>query len=232
MKTIISDSKKVSENAAEHIKALLEKKPEAVLAFSAGKSMEGLFARLAEMCAAGGLSFAKATVFAVTEFAETDEELSCRRELESRLLDKTDILKENCFFPSEDGLKEYDELIAGKGGIDLVVLGIGPAGQIGYNEPATPFGTMTHVQKLTDSSRKHLAERFGAEDRVPEKAVTMGIKTITEAKDIILIALGSGKAEAVHKMLYARNDSLVPAAYLQIPFNATVYLDKEAAEKV
>lgn len=123
-------------------------------------------------------------------------------------------------------------MIAAQGGLDLAVLGLGINAHIGYNEPATPFDSLTHVQKLTAATKRQLATRFGGEENCPEFAVTMGIKTLVSARSIMLLAFGEHKADAVFKMLYGRNDSVIPAAFLQIPLNVTVYLDKEAAQKL
>ena len=112
------------------------------------------------------------------------------------------------------------------------MIGIGHNGHIGYNEPGTPFDSLTRIQILAPATRRQLADTFGGEEKVPEKAVTMGIKTITGARDIAVLAFGEDKAAAVFEMLYARDDSVIPAAFLQIPVNVTVYLDEAASSKL
>lgn len=217
--------------AAEQICELLRDKPEANLAICAGRTVEKLFAKLSERCKSGDLSLARARVFTVTEFASPAGENSSRRSLE-RLAAGTDLKLENCVFLSEDSFSGFDDVISAAGGLDLAVLGLGVNAHIGYNEPATPYSSLTHVQKLTDPTRRQLAEAFGGEEKVPERAYTMGIKTLVSARQIMLIALGEEKAEAVYKMLYGRDDSVVPAAFLQVPPEVTVYLDPAAAEKL
>lgn len=229
MKTIISESKQVHENAARRIKALLDEKPDAVIAFSAGRSMTGLFALLREMSAAREVSFSAARVFAVTEFISAPEALTCRAQLERELMDPVGVAPENRCFPGEDNIGDYDALIAACGGLDLAVIGIGHNGHIGYNEPGTQFDTLTRVQTLAPATRRQLADTFGGEDKVPERAVTMGIKTLTDARDIAVLAIGKDKAGAVFQMLYARDDSVIPAAFLQIPMNVEVFCDKDAS---
>lgn len=229
MKTIISENEQVYENAARRIKALLDEKPDAVLALSAGRSMTGLFALLREMSARREVSFAAVRVFAVTEFIAAPQALTCRARLERELLDPVGVAPENRYFPGEDNYGEYDAIIAALGGIDLAVIGIGHNGHIGYNEPGTQFDTLTRVQTLAPATRRQLADSFGGEDRVPQRAVTMGIKTLTDARDIAVLALGSDKAGAVFQMLYARDDSVIPAAFLQIPMNVEVFCDKDAS---
>lgn len=232
MKTIISAANDVYINAARHIKALLDEKPDAAIAFSVGRSMDGLFAALAAMSAAGEVSFAAAKVFAVTEFLGAPNALTCRARLEAGLLDKVGVAPENRHFPCRENFDTYDDEIAAAGGLDMAVLGIGHNGHFGYNEPGTPFDSLTRIQILAPATRRQLADTFGGEEKVPEKAVTMGIKTITSARDIAVLAFGEDKAAAVFEMLYARDDSIIPAAFLQIPVNVTVYLDEAASSKL
>ena len=232
MKTIISDKNTVLLRSAEAVCALIKEKPDAVLALAGGRSVQGLYAAMLEMHRAGKLSLSKARVFAVAEYVDVDAQHSHKKTICDDFLCHTDISPENIFFPQADKCGEYEALIADAGGLDLAVLGLGENAHIGYNEPATPFASLTHVQKLTDATRRQNADIFAGEDRVPEKAVTMGIKTLTQARDIFVLAFGENKAQAVHKMLYGRNDSVVPAAFLQIPMNVTAYLDGASSSEL
>lgn len=229
MKTIIRSPEECCREAGAQIRDLLREKPDAVLALAAGRSTRPLYRELARLCAAGELSLRRARVFAVAEFEGSPSELSCRRQLEEALLPETDLDPANChFLPAED----YDGDIAAAGGLDLAVLGLGDNAHIGYNEPATPFDILTHRQKLTDATRRQLAPVFGGEDRVPAYAWTMGVKTLTLARQILLLAFGEEKAKPAFQMLYARTDSAVPAAFLQLPLNVSVYLDEAAASNL
>lgn len=232
MKTIISDANDLNTRAARKIKALLDEKPDAVLAFAAGRSMTGLFVCLRELCTAGELSFKNAAIFAVTELVGVSEEHMHRSKLNEQLVSGIDIKPENVHYLTENELEKYDAAISAAGGLDLAVLGIGDNGHFGYNEPGTQFDTYTHLQTLAPATRRQLAPAFGGEDKTPEKALTMGIKTITQAHDIMVLVTGAEKAEAAFEMLYARNDSVIPAAFLQIPLNVTVYVDDAAAAKL
>lgn len=167
----------------------------------------------------------------MTEFESDAGELSSRRSIE-RLAAETDLDVNNCVFLTGDNYTEFDDMISAAGGLDLAVLGLGMNAHIGYNEPATPYSSLTHMQKLTAPTRRQLAEAFGAEENVPERAYTMGIKTLVMARQIMVIALGAEKAEPVFNMLYGRDDSVVPAAFLQVPSEVNVYLDPAAAEKL
>ncbi len=213
-------------SAAEHVKALLDQKPVAVLALSSGPDCLALYEELAKMYTAGEISFKDARFFAVAAFCgRKDMSLSA-------FLQRTDAKDDNIVFLSEENFETYDDLIEKQGGIDLAVLDLGLNGRIGFNEPATPFDSLTHRQKITDSSKRELTESFKTPEDLPEFALTMGIKTLVSARDIIVISSGESRADAVFKMLYGRNDSVVPAAFLQIPLNVTAYLDTASAQKL
>ncbi len=232
MKTIVCEKEECCRRAADQIAAALAQKPEAVLALACGRSMTPLFEELAKRCTAGEISLASARVFALTEYENCPEELSCQRQLEEELLARTDLRAENCRFLTPETGEDYEQHITAAGGLDLAVLGIGDNAHFGYNEPATPYDSRTHRQKLTDATRRQLAWRFGSEEDVPAFAWTMGVKTVLEAREILVLAFGEEKAKPAFQMLYARDDSFVPAAFLQLPLNVTVFLDPAAAAKI
>jgi len=232
MKTFVAEKDACLNRAADTLAALLARKPNAVLAFSAGRTMAGLFDRLAARCAAGSLSLKYAAVFAVTELEGVPEAETDRAQLTAALLARTDLQAENCHFLSADAAGDYDAQIAACGGLDLAVVGLGVNAHVGYNEPAVPFASLTHRQKLTDKTRAQLSERFGSLVDVPQYAWTMGIKTLVSARQIVVLAFGEEKAGAVFQMLYARDDSVVPAAFLQIPPEVLVCADPAAAGKL
>ena len=95
-----------------------------------------------------------------------------------------------------------------------------------------PYDSLTHRQKLTDKTRRQLAASFGSEEDAPRYAWTMGIKTLVSAGKILVLAYGEEKTEAVFQMLYARDDSVIPAAFLQLPPEVLVFVDPEAAKKL
>ena len=223
LKIIKGEAFEMEEQAARQIKDIVCAKPDAVIALAAGRDMKGLYKRLGEMCAAGEVSLKNARILAVTEFSERHD---CENFLREQLC-AADVSEENCFFPDAGAPEEYDRLIESFGG-----LGIGQDAHIGYNEPATPFDSYTHVQKLTDRTKRQLSERGYADGNMPEYAVTMGIKTLTEARNIILLAGGEDKAAAVFEMVYGKTITYIPASFLQIPTEVTVYLDTAAASRL
>lgn len=227
MKTeICKNTNDLVEIAVKAIQNMLNTKPDSVLALACGETMKPLWASLA------GVSMKEARVLCVTELCGAEEVKTCRHALTEGLIERTDLRPENCFFPDPNAPEEYDRLIDALGGIDLAVLGIGEDCHIGYNEPGTLFEARTHVQKLTDRTKRQLLKRGFTEADMPEHAVTMGIHDLTKARHILLLAFGEDKAAAVYQMLYAKTTPYIPAAYLQIPLEVTVLLDEKAAGKL
>ncbi len=232
MKTLVSDRTSVLDRAAESICTLLREKPDAVITLAAGRTMLPLWERLGELVRQGELSFSEASFFQTAEFLHAPAEKTFRHMTEEKLLAVTDLKPERCFWLSEENLKECDEAIAKAGGLDLAVLGLGNNAHIGFNEPATQYDTRCRIQKLTPKTREQYGWLFGSSEAVPEKACTLGIHTLVEAKKILVLALGEEKAQATFDMLYARDDSIIPAAFLQLPFDVTVLADTEAGKKL
>ena len=232
MKTLIRAQDELFRLAADKVCSLLREKPDAALTLAAGRTMFPLWELLCEAAAGGEADFSAARFFQTAEFLGVPEEKSLRRLTEERLLRKIGIPEENCFWLTEENAGRCDEAIRRCGGLDLAVLGLGINAHIGYNEPGTQFSTGCRVQKLTGKTKQQLAWLFPDAASVPEKAVTMGIRTLTQAKEILVLAVGEEKAKAVFDMLYARDDSVIPAAFLQIPANVTVYADPAAGSRL
>ena len=232
MKTLIRAQDEMFRLAADKVCSLLREKPDAALTLAAGRTMFPLWELLCEAAAGGEADFSAARFFQTAEFLGVPEEKSLRRLTEERLLRKIGVPEENCFWLTEENAGCCDEAIRRCGGLDLAVLGLGVNARIGYNEPGTQFSTGCRVQKLTGKTKQQLAWLFPDGASVPEKAVTMGIRTLTQAKEILVLAVGEEKAKAVFDMLYARDDSVIPAAFLQIPANVTVYADPAAGSRL
>ena len=153
------------------------------------------------------------------------------------LFDHIDINKENTHVPSGTGdyeelAKEYDEKIAQAGGIDLQILGIGSDGHIAFNEPGTPFNSLTHVAELAESTIQDNSRFFNSIDEVPTKAVTMGLASIMKAKKIVLIATGLNKADAIKGLLLGFITEQLPCSVLRNHPDVTIYVDRDAYSKV
>jgi glucosamine-6-phosphate deaminase len=129
----------------------------------------------------------------------------------------------------ENECKAYEQMIAKAGGIDLQLLGVGHNGHIGFNEPGTPFESVTHVVELTQSTIQANSRFFNSPDEVPRRAVSMGIKTIMHARKILFIASGKEKAGIISKALKGPVTTEVPSSVLQLHPDITVVLDEDAA---
>ena len=128
--------------------------------------------------------------------------------------------------------EDYDTAIRAAGGLDLVLLGIGERGHVAFCEPGAEFGSETFTMKLADITRKLASEEFGSLDDTPTHGVTMGISTLLAAKRILLIACGEEKANAVQKTIEGRPETFIPASFLQLHTDVTVFLDPDAASKL
>ncbi len=232
MKTIICKKQEAAVCGAEMIGEIVRKKPDAVLAMACGRTMRPLWLELAELHKKEKLQFSHARILCVTEFVGVERNKTCRFMLENGLLKKVDTKPENFYVPDPADPEGYDDLIGQLGGIDLAIIGIGENCHIGYNEPGTLYDSKTHIQKLTERTKRQLLKRDFTVEDMPQSAVTMGVKTLTSAQRILMLAEGEDKAGAVYQMLYAKTTPYVPAAYLQIPLEVTVILDDEAAREL
>jgi glucosamine-6-phosphate deaminase len=124
--------------------------------------------------------------------------------------------------------EEYENKIQQYGGIDLQLLGIGSNGHIGFNEPGTSFQSKTHVVDLTQSTREANARYFTSIEDVPTQAITMGIQSIFKSKEILLLASGKAKQDAMVKLLNGDVTESFPASILKQHPNATIIADEEA----
>lgn len=233
MRVVIEDDYDgMSRAAADVVAGALAAEPRLVLGLPTGATMVGTYAELVRRHRAAGLSFARATTFNLDEYLGLgpDHPASCRRYLEERLVRQVDLDRARVHFL--DGRAPdpvaYELAIAGAGGIDLMLLGIGGNGHIGFNEPGSSFGSRTRQVTLTGQSREANAHWFGAEP-VPGRAVTMGIGTILESDRIVLLASGAAKAAIVAAAVEGPVDPAVPASALQMHTDVTIVLDRDAA---
>ncbi len=185
----------------------------------------------------GFLDFSKATAFNLDEYLgiPPDHPPSFSAYMRRRLWDHVNLAKDKVHIPAslpEDPKAEclrYEELIRKSGGIDLAVLGIGENGHIAFNEPGTPWESQTHVATLSSETRRREAVAFGGFDRVPTRAITMGIKTIMRARRVLLLASGEEKADILARALSGSITTDVPASILQLHPDLTVVADRAAA---
>ena len=207
------------------------------LGLTTGNTPISLYNELARRCEAGAVSFKNVEVVTIDEYypISADELQSRNRKIHDALLDKVDILKENVHIPDgsvpEEELTDYcikfDALARG---LDLLVIGVGEQGQVGFNEAGSNEKTRTRAVRLSYASRKRQAKNFNHDiAATPDKAITLGIGTMLSAKRIILMAWGEDKAEAVKAIAEGPRTTDCPASLLQSHDHISFYVDEAAA---
>jgi glucosamine-6-phosphate deaminase len=229
----------MSAAAAEIVAARIRAKPAAVLLLPTGTTPLGMYGRLAELHAEEGLSFARATFFNLDEYLglAPDHPASYHVYMEENFYGLVDADPSRVHVPDgsapdpEAECERYEAAIREARGVDLAVLGIGRNGHIGFNEPGAPFGSRTRVVRLAESTRRVNAADFEG-NRAPERAITVGMATVFEAREVLLLASGANKAGAVAAAVEGEVSESVPASMLREHPNATFLLDREAASSL
>ena len=240
MKVIVTESYDEScAVVARMIGDLVREKPCCKLGLATGGTPVPIYQKLIAMNQAGEVDFSQVHTVNLDEYCgiPATHDQSYRYFMNKNLFEKVDVRMEATHVPSgavksDEEAEMYDADIRAAGGIDLQLLGIGNNGHIGFNEPLTPFTSLTHIVKLTDSTREANKRFFTSIDEVPTHAVTMGIHTVLQAKSIILMAFGEGKADIIKKTVEGRPEIAVPASLLQLHDDVELYLDEAAASKL
>ena len=229
----------VSKEAFKVMKTVLDK-GNPVLGLATGSSPVGLYKEMIRDHKENGTSYKNILTWNLDEYVgiPRTHEQSYWTFMHENLFNFIDIPEENILVPvgeSEDEEAEcvkYEESMKGHT-VDIQVLGIGSDGHIAFNEPGTPFNSLTHLMDLTEQTRKDNARFFDNDiNQVPKRSITMGLASIMRAKKIIVIATGENKAEAVYGMLKGPKTTDCPASILQDHPDVTVLLDKAAASKL
>ena len=234
------DYKDMSRKAANIISAQIIMKPTCVLGLATGSTPIGTYEQLVEWYHKGDLDFSKVTSVNLDEYRglEKSNDQSYDYFMHEHLFDKVNIHPENVNLPdgmAEDAEKEckrYEELIRSLGGVDLQLLGLGHNGHIGFNEPGAAFEKETHCVNLTERTIEANKRFFASADDVPKQAFTMGIKTIMQAKKILVIASGEDKAEILKEAFFGPVTPAVPASILQLHNNVIVVGDQAVLSKL
>ncbi len=209
-----------------------------MLGLPAGRTPVETYTEIRRLHAAGEADFSQATAFLLDEFVGLDSSHagSFRRFLTEHLLSGINLDPNQTY--SLNGVaaeldlecERYEETIAATGGLDLLLLGIGVNGHIGFNEPGDTLAARTHRVALLEATRKDNAGPFGGDpSRVPHAALSIGMGTILRAETIVLLATGERKASAVAGMLRGPVTTTLPASFLQLHRRVEVYLDRAAA---
>jgi len=217
--------------------AKINSRPRCVLGMATGSTPLPTYKHMVELYKMGVIDFSEVRTFNLDEYVgiSRSHEQSYYRFMFDNLFSKVNIDPQNVQVPNpvsadlNDDCVAYDAAIDAAGGIDLQILGIGNNGHIAFNEPSEVFTFGTHIVDLTPSTIEANKRFFDSADDVPRKAMTMGIGSIMKAREIMIIATGAAKAQAVKAMISGEIDPQCPASVLQLHPAVTVLLDKEAA---
>lgn len=234
---ILPDAQSAAQKVADLTAQTIIQRGKTVLGLATGSTMERVYADLIARHKHNALSFAEVTTFNLDEYIPLGAQnpQSYHQTMAQLLFSHVDIAPHNTHLPRGDAgdleveAARYEQLIANAGGIDVQLLGIGQNGHIGFNEPTSSLGGRTRIKTLTRQTRKANARFFADPEDVPRHAITMGIGNILEARHCVLLALGTGKAQAVARMIEGPLGADCPATALQLHPKATIVLDRDAA---
>lgn len=224
LKIIVDSRENIAKLIADEFAKQIEEKPQSTVAFTAEKELMPIFDAI-------NGDFTNSAFFNVCDFCTSNAETSgvTQKALEATLkrLSFGSVHEPDALLP-----EDYDAHITEHGGLDLILLGMTQRGAVGFNEPSTAYDTHTHTAKITDTTRHMYEELFESFETTPESGVTMGLKTICDAKTAIVAVFGSENADIVYKLVYGKTTTYVPAAMLQMHRNMILCLDPEAAAKL
>ena len=230
------DYNDMSRKAANIISAQIIMKPHCVLGLATGSTPIGIYEQLVEWYKKGDLDFSEVTTLNLDEYKgiARENEQSYYFFMNEKLFSKVNINPERTFLP--DGMEpdsgkacaDYNRIIEAAGGVDLQLLGLGHNGHIGFNEPGMAFEAQTHCVNLTESTMKANQRFFASVDEVPRQAYTMGIKTIMQAKKILVVVSGEDKAAIVKEAFLGTITPKIQASVLQLHNDVTLVADEAA----
>ncbi|MBR1677521.1 MAG: glucosamine-6-phosphate deaminase [Clostridia bacterium] len=236
---VCKDYDEMSANAFEVMAEVVKNNPKAILGLATGSTPIGLYKKMIEDHEKNGTSYKDIKTVNLDEYAGLDysSDQSYVYFMRHNLFDHVDIDLKNTNIENgkaadrQAECKRYNELLE-KMQQDIQVLGIGSNGHIAFNEPGTPFGSVTHIVDLAESTIKDNSRMFASIDEVPRQAFTMGLKNIMNAKKILILANGKNKAKAVYGLVKGEVTENVPASVLQLHPDCTLVVDEAAAELI
>ncbi|MFD3356234.1 glucosamine-6-phosphate deaminase [Streptomyces fradiae] len=238
---IVQDAKAGGELIAEAVADLLRRKPDALLGVATGSTPLPVYEALTAKVRAGAVDVSRARIAQLDEYVglpaghpESYRSTVLRQVVEPLGLDRGAFLgPDGTAEDVQAACEAYDRALAEAGGVDLQILGIGTDGHIGFNEPCSSLASRTRIKTLTEQTRIDNARFFDGDiGQVPHHVITQGIGTILEARHLVLLATGEGKADAVAATVEGPVAALVPASALQLHPHATVVVDEAAASKL
>ncbi|MBJ7550548.1 glucosamine-6-phosphate deaminase [Marinomonas ostreistagni] len=240
---ILPTAQDVANYAADRVADVVNTRHHPVLGLATGSTPIALYEQLVARYQANSLSFKHCVTFNLDEYIGIpgSHSQSYRAFMEHHLFGQIDVEASHTHVPLaasmnvaelEQSAKDYELAIQHAGGIDLQILGIGVNGHIGFNEPTSSFASRTRIKTLSESTVEANKRFFSDDEFQPHLALTMGIGTILDAKAVLLMATGKGKAGAVKAMIEGPLTSMCPASVLQQHEKATIVLDEEAASEL
>jgi len=233
---VLPDYEAMSVAAADVVASKLKENPHAVFMIPTGTTPLGMYRRLVRMHEEEELSFARGTFFNLDEYLglPPDHPASYHVYMQENFYGLVDVDPERVYVPDgfapdpEAECGRYEQEIRAAGGVDLCVLGIGRNGHIGFNEPGASFDSRTRVVRLAETTRRVNATDFEGE-RAPECAISVGMRTIFDSREVLLLASGANKARAVAAAAGGEVSEDVPASALRRHPNVAFLLDRKAA---
>jgi glucosamine-6-phosphate deaminase len=226
--------------AARMIADVIRRKPSCVLGLATGDTPLGTYRELIRLHREEGLSFSLVTTFNLDEYVglPRDHPQSYHCFMKDELFRHIDIRMDRTFVPNglaadlAEECQAYEDRIRRAGGIDVQLLGIGSNGHIAFNEPGSSLGSRTRIKTLDERTMRDNARFFDSPDKVPRYALTMGIGTIMDARQLILLANSEKKTDAIAKTVEGPITAMVPATIVQLHPSATIIVDRAAARKL
>jgi len=241
MEVIIQPAKEAAARLVARIIAReLRTNPHLVLGLATGQTMECVYRALVRMRQEEGLDFSLCSTFNLDEYVGLfpSDPNSYRHYMNRHLFGQVNIDLRNTHLPNglaedlDQECRRYEATIQRFGGIELQLLGIGKAGHIGFNEPLSALRSRTRVKALTPTTLRQNAPFFGGEDKMPRRAITMGVGTIIEARRCLLLATGESKAAVLAQAVVGPITSMISASALQLHARCTVVVDEAAASRL
>ena len=236
-----STAEEVGLQAARLIANAVRRKPSIRLGLATGNTTVGMYKELVRLHREESLDFSRAVTFNLDEYLglSADHPQSFRYFMQQHFFAHVNVAPQNIHIPDgsiKGGYREYcasyEQAIRDAGGIDLQVLGIGRNGHVGFNEPTSSLGSRTRLKVLTKGTIEDNRKFFGPHEQVPECSITVGIGTILEAKQIILLATGLSKAAPIADAIEGPITASVTASALQLHPDVTFIVDREAGSKL
>ncbi len=236
----LQDEKELSVFAANLVIDRLNQNPQSVIVFPTGNTPLGMFEQLVEKYQKGMVSFRDACLIELDEYCgiSLDDPCNLFNWLNRTLLQRVDFLPDNIYrFDSaaldpDTEIKRFEKIIKDNNGIDLLLLGLGPNGHVGFNEPGSLASSQTRIVQLSQESLQSNSRYWGEDTLVPSRGFTLGLSEIMSAREVVLLVQGLSKAEILDASINGPISKEVPASYLRSLENYTILADKDAASLV